>query len=249
MSLSNFIKKIDNHECESLPLAKLSQKSVIQFTDREDVFLEIYKMFNGYDLELTISPKTSNLLQSCECAACGRTKLISLDEQEQLMITLIKELVETYKVNILGCFEVYKDKIHLHSHMVINNVNDKKRTKIRKHIQNYYKIHNNIVVNLKGILSYDKYGEYMVKDSYGEYFYCTENKFRNIEDIEKEIIEKEQKEMELNKLKEESIYNDPIEWHKYTCEHTNCPICKWIGQCENDSQSHSDHDHFYNECV
>lgn len=249
MSLSNFIKKIDNYESESLTLGETLAKSVIQFTDREDVFLEIYKMFNGYDLELTISPKTSDLLQCMECATCGRTKLRSLDEQEQLMITLIKELVETYKVNILGCFEVYKDKIHLHSHMVINNVNDKKRTKIRKHIQNYYKIHNNIVVNLKGILSYNKYGEYMVKDSYGEYFYATQNKCRSIEDIEKEIIEKEEKEMELNKLKEESIYNDPIEWHKYTCEHTNCPICKWIGQCENDSQSHSDHDHFYNECV
>lgn len=249
MSLSNFIKKIDNPKSESLPLAKLSQNSVIQFTDRKDIFQEIYKNFNGYDLELTISPKTSNLLQCMECATCGRTALRALHEQEELMITLVKELVHLFKVNILGCFEVYKDKIHLHSHMVINNVNDKKRTKIRKHIQNYYSIHNNIVVNLKGILSYNKYGEYMVKDSYSEYFYATGNKCRSIEDIEKEIAEKEEQEIIMKKQKENCIYNDPIEWHKYTCEHTNCPICSWIESCENVSQSPHDRDHFHNECV
>jgi len=247
MSLSNFIKKIDNHEARVCSLAKLSQNSVLEYTDNNDVFIELYKQFNGYDLELTISPKTSNLLQCMDCATCGRTALRALHEQETLLISLIEELVQNFKVNILGCFEKYKDNVHLHTHMIINNVNDKKRTKIRTHIKNYFNIHNNIVVNLKGINNFEKYGEYMIKDSYGEYFYASHNKVRTIEQIEKELIENEEKELLKHKLMEESLYSNPIKWHKYTCEHTNCPICRWIDSCENDSQSHPDQDHFNNE--
>ncbi len=250
MSLLNFVKKEFNDRVESSnALAELSTISVLQYTDNKEVFKELYKDFNPYDLELTISPKTSTMLQSMECATCGRASLNALDEQEMLMRTLITNLVLKYKINVLGCFELYNDKVNLHCHMIINNVNDNKRRKIKQYIREYYKLFNNNVVNLKDIISYDKYRDYLIKDNYGDFFYATFNKTRTIQQIEKELLEKEEKEIEKHKLWEESISNDPIQWHKYTCEFTDCPICRWIGQCENVSESHPDQDHFYNECV
>ena len=56
MSLLNFVKKEFNDRVESSnALAELSTISVLQYTDNKEVFKELYKDFNNYDLELTIN--------------------------------------------------------------------------------------------------------------------------------------------------------------------------------------------------
>ena len=199
--------------------AKLCNK--IEYFDQEDLFKELYNNFPPYSLELTISPKSSPILNQIDCSACGAHSLRSLDEQNKFMHELLEDIINKFKVNILGTTEKYKDNLHIHTHSIISPMPMNHRTRLRKYIQLRYELFNNILVNLKPIDYSDRFQEYLVKEPYCQYHYYNKNKLYNIDAVQAEMELKEKKEL----LK---IYNCPILFHKHDCSFEICPICDWI---------------------
>lgn len=186
MSLSELLVKTSNNG-HSPPLARLCPKS-LQHTDDVDTFKYLYNSsFNDYCLELTISPKSSPRLQREACCACGATSLRDLKSQQEIMINLIEELINIYKINILGVIELYKDEVNLHVHCLINNQKEHKIKKIKKHIKNYYQLDNKSIVNIQPVKSKQHFRDYLIKEPYDDWFYYNEHNERPIEFIEREV--------------------------------------------------------------
>lgn len=224
MSLSNFLKS-DNYTEQSATLAKLCSK--LEYESNTTLFTQLYNQFPNYSLELTISPKSSPILLQKECGACGATHLCEIDKQNQLMDTLIEQLITKFKINILGVTELYKDNKNIHTHNIITPTPEKVQRKIKDYIKKYYDLHNNYIVNLKPIHDKYKYMEYMIKNNDFMYHYYNSNKEYSIDKILQELDDKHQAKME-------SIYRDPIKLHLHECTFKNCPICNWISESRNE---------------
>jgi len=221
MSLSEFfIKNLNNKIEHSLPLAKLCSK--IELSDDFELFEILYNQFPNYSMELTISPKSSPILQQSECATCSRTSLREIHEQNDIMDKLLEELVDKFKINLLGVTEYYKDKKHIHTHNITSPIPERIRPKIKTYIKDYYELNNNIIVNLKPINSKIQYMQYMMKENDFSFHYHNTNKLYSLDKIEEEYREKP-KPKPLDEFQEHSI----------TCCRTNCQICNWIS-CRND---------------
>lgn len=241
MSLSELLinSNPNNRSKKSIgsPLASLCSK--LEYSNDEDLFNFIYDDFPAYSLELTISPKSSSVLLQTECATCGRASLRDLDQQSDIMYTLLNELLGKFKINILGVTELYGDQKNIHTHNIITPTPISIRSKIIKYIKAYYDLDNKYVVNIQPINSTEKFKQYMQKGFYKDetfnFHYYDRNKNYSLEKVKKE----EHKEQQLiqYKLKQEQIYNDPILFHLHDCDFENCPICKWINDSENVSQS------------
>lgn len=225
--LKSFLKNdqgIVSHLGETMP------NKIHMFNDTDLFIYKYNKYFNEYSFELTISPKSSPLLTERACAHCVRTKIKSLSDQEELIIKLISEITNEFKINILGTIELYKDNIHLHTHSIINNMKKSKLNKLKKKIYQYYSLDNKYIVNIKQIINIDKYREYLIKDTYQYYCY---NELDN-HDIDQEIYQQELDKINNQKLKVlHDIYSDPIKLHLHDCIFSDCPICNWIKQSEN----------------
>jgi len=226
MTLFEYLIRNSNEKCIVSPLAKLCSEK-LQYSRDIDLLDLIYKDFSPYSLELTISPKSSSVIHN-ECASCGSASLRDLDQQSEIMYSLLNELLETYKINILGVTEIYSDGKTLHTHNIISPIPISIRTKILRNIQSHYKLYNNYVVRLSPVMSLDKYNDYLKKDLeegfafhyYGENKEYTEMRIEK-EKIKQDKIDKYQKEQEI-------IYSDPIKYHLHYCVFENCPICQWI---------------------
>lgn len=229
MSLSEFLTRNSNNK-SSIPSVLAKVCSILEHNNDTELFTELYNTFSGYSLELTISPKSSSVLQQPECATCGRASLRDASDQVVIMENLITELIKKFKINILGVIEEYKDGKHIHSHNIMSPVKEYKRKNIKEYIKSYYKLDNNYLVNIKPIQSKEKYKQYMLKETKYEYYYHNNNKELSIEKIEEEIENKKSK-------KENQIYGNPIKLHLSECIFDNCPICQWIYGSENVSQS------------
>lgn len=221
MSLNEFLIKKSFNGLRSLP-RQTSQPQLLQLEDNIEIIKELYKNFNEYSLEVTISPKSSEVLQRKACGTCGATSLMTLTEQEELLLKLVNELVIKFNLNVLGCLELYNDGIHLHTHMVIHNVKESKIRKIKEYIKIYYRLFNNVVVHINQIRNFVKYRDYLIKDNYGDFFYYIENKYRTIDEIKRDIEEKQAQ----KKRYEDELYNDPFAYHLYECDRNNCELCK-----------------------
>jgi hypothetical protein len=222
MSLSDFIQKSDNHE-QNFPLAKFCSK--LELEDDIHLFNELYKEFNNYSLEMTISPKSSPILNQRACRACGATSLRDIDQQNKLMDKLLDELIQKFKINILGVTELYKDNKNIHTHNIISPCTENTRKKIKDYVKNYYQLYNNVVIILRPINDKKKYKEYMLKELNFQYHYYNENKERSLEKIKNEY---EQKQAD----RKNKIYSDPILLHLNECAFDNCPICNWINKAD-----------------
>lgn len=224
MALLEFLNSNHDNFVHSVPLAKLCSK--LEYESNTTLFSHLYNKFPNYSMELTISPKSSPILFQKACGTCGATSLREIDKQNQLMDTLIDELINKFKINILGVTELYKDNKNIHTHNIISPTPDKVQRKIKDYIKNYYNLHNNYIVNLKPINDKIKYMEYMIKTNDFMYHYYNVNKEYSLEKIQKEIDDKHQQKMEV-------IYKDPIKLHLHECTFTDCPICKWISESRN----------------
>lgn len=177
MSLSNFIKKIDNHAPdghsprlgETMPSC-IETNNLLYTSDDELVHYLYNKSFNAYSLELTISPKSSKRLQKQACCTCGATSLMSPDEQQDILLELIEQLIRKFKFNILGVIELYKDGRNVHLHAVMNNQKESKLKKIKKYIMEYYGLSYRCA-HIEQLKSKNKYLQYIIKDPYSEFFY------------------------------------------------------------------------------
>lgn len=226
MSLSGFLTRTRKMDCEAPTLAKDSQFFLDRFND-DDLFTWLYNSkFNNYSLELTISPKSSPVLQQTACGACGATSLRDLDDQEEIMITLLTEITDKFKLNILGSIEEYKDKKNLHMHCIINNIKESQQRKLKDHIKQYYNLYTRSIINLKPVHNMLMFKKYMIKDSYSEYFYHhTKDSYDKDVKIHLDNVEK-QEQIKADKLN--SIYECPIKEHLAHCAYAECPICDWI---------------------
>ncbi len=226
MTLFEYLIGNSNEKCIVSPLAKLCSEK-LQYSTDSDLLDLIYKDFSPYSLELTISPKSSSVLHN-ECASCGSASLRDLDQQSEIMYSLLNGLLETYKINILGVTEIYSDGKTLHTHNIISPTPISIRNKIIRNIQSHYKLYNNYVVRLSPVMSLDKYHDYLKKDIDGgfAFHYYGENKEYTEMKIQKEKLKDAQ--IEKYKQEQEIIYSDPIKLHLHECEFTDCPICKWI---------------------
>jgi len=190
MSLSNFIKKIDNHGEHSSDLGRTmlyNNHKKLLYTNDTNTFNYLYNTkFNHYSLELTISPKSTYLFTKECCGACGATSIKSTSEQVTVIQQSIEQLINQFKINILGVIELYKDGATPHCHAVINNQSQSKLNKIKKWIKNYYELPSR-VYHISPIINRIKYLQYLTKEPYGEYFYHDQNNEKPIQTIEKEI--------------------------------------------------------------
>lgn len=230
MSLSEYIHCTRKMDCES-DLAKDSQFFLDRFID-DDLFSWLYNSkFNNYSQELTISPKSSPMLQKVACGACGATSLRELPTQEDLLIKLLTKITEKFKLNILGTIELYKDGKNLHCHCIINNLKENQKKKLKDYIKNYYHLYNRNIVNIQPIHSMLMFKKYMIKESYSEYFYHhTKDSFDK--DVKTQLEHQEMLEQKAaDKLN--AIYDDPIKEHLHFCTYDSCPICDWIKQGRN----------------
>lgn len=230
-----------NKNAYAPPLASVCQNTehLLEYHDDPQLFEELYHEFNNYSLELTISPKSSPLLSVAACGACGATSILETSKQHDIMETLLEQLITKFKINILGVTELYKDKVHIHTHNVINNINMNAQKRLKKFIKNYYQLDNKIVVNLTPINSRLKYQEYMMKDFSYKFHYYNQNPEHLIDNRKENCYDKN---IKKNQRKLEIIYNDPIKLHKYECIFKECPICDWIKTNENVSQSNENED-------
>lgn len=225
MSLSGYIHCTRKMDCES-DLAKDSQFFLDRFTD-DDLFSWLYNSkYNNYSQELTISPKSSSILQKQACGACGATHLRCLETQEDLLINLLTKMTEKFKLNILGTIELYKDGKNLHCHCIINNLKENQKKKLKDYIKNYYFLYNRNVVNIQPIHSMLMFKKYMIKEAFSEYFYHhTKDSFTK--DVKLQLEHKEMLEQkEADRLN--AIYDCPIKEHIAHCTYSECPICNWI---------------------
>lgn len=212
-------------DCES-DLAKDSQFFLERFQD-DDLFSWLYNSkFNNYSQELTISPKSSDILQKQACGVCGATQLRCKSSQEDLLINLLTKITEKFKLNILGVIEEYKDGKNLHCHCIINNLKENQKKKLKDYIKTYYFLYNRNVVNIQPIHNMLMFKKYMIKEAYTEYFYHhTKDSFSK--DVKLQLEHQEMLEQKAaDKLN--AIYDDPIKEHVAFCTYDVCPICDWI---------------------
>lgn len=191
MSLSNFIKKIDNHGEHSSDLGRTmlscSETNRLLYTNDIQTFNYLYNnKFNHYSLELTISPKSSYLFSQECCGACGATSTKDTNQQVKIIKDSIEKIIDKYNINILGVIELYKDGVTPHCHAVINNQSQSKIYKLKKYIKEYYNLPSR-VIHISPVVNRIKFREYLSKDPYGEFFYYDKNNEKPIQTIEKEI--------------------------------------------------------------
>lgn len=232
--LSNILKpQFVIPKCDaSLPLAKLAITQEIKTLSSQDEVEIMLSTFGEYDLEMTISPKSSNRLKSDACITCGyAASCCPTEDQYEIMVELMQELVNKFSINITTVYEYYKDKINLHSHSIINRISRNKITKIKNYINNYYEIYSPILVNIKPIKNIDYYKIYMMKDisdmiddTYYPTYY-TDNKI-NIKELSKI------KELDLRKLQQRFNPIDEFAEHQLNCIYDKCRICEWISRTE-----------------
>ena len=209
----------------SLPLGQAMPNYINTFDESELFQYKYNKYFNEYSWELTISPKSSPELIQEECCACGARGLLTIEQQTELLYKLIKKIIINIKINILGTIELYNDKKHIHTHCIINNMSKHKEKKLRKLIKEYYNLDNQYVVNIKSINNYNRYKEYLIKDSYEYYSYHELEKHDEDMNTHQEILEKEKQQRIIDL---HNIYEDPIKLHIHECIFKSCPICIWI---------------------
>ncbi len=221
--LKNFLSQ-KSHSIVS-PLGETMPKYINTFDDDKLFTYKYQKYFNEYSFEITISPKSSQLLFKEDCGACGASSILELHKQQEYLMELLEQIVIKFKINILGTLELYKDQVHLHTHAIMNNMKNSKLKRLEKHIKQYYSLDNKYLVNIKKIKNYNKFKEYLIKDSY-EYYSYHEHELHD-QDIttHREKLEQEQ---EILKQKLHNIYNDPIKLHLHECIFNECPICDWI---------------------
>lgn len=214
MSLFDNLRKISSDGKIVSPLGETIKKIVVQnlmYTSCDDTCQHLFEEFNNYSLEMTISPKSSPRLATAGCCTCGATSVQSLTDQHALLMTLINELIERFKINILGVVELYKDGVNLHSHCVINNQKQNKIKNIKKYIKDFYRLEGPSV-QLVPIRNREKYKQYLVKEPYGEYFYYAEYNEESMAHIE---------EIALEKVKKKN--------NKCKCQIIQCKSCKDVG--------------------
>lgn len=207
MSLYEFLRKksyssIVSTLGETMPKIE----TYLMYTSCDDTFEMLYKKYNNYSLELTVSPKSTPRHLQVGCCACGANTLKDVDQQVDIMMQLINNIIIRYKINILGTVELYKDKKNIHIHAIMNNHKPNKLKHIKKYIKDYYEL-GGPCVNLSPIRNRVKYCEYLTKEPYTEYFYFDLNNEKTIE-----------------KLEEESQNN--IKRNKCECQITECKYCK-----------------------
>lgn len=214
MSLFDVLTKesYDGHSFELRACPELLGETMqkLMYTEDDDTYCHLYNEFNNYAVELTISPKSSPRLFREACCACGTTKLLELHEQYDIMMKLIEELISKYKINILGTVELYKDKVNLHCHCIMNNYSENRKNNIKKYIKDYYQLYNPNVVNLNPIKNKLLFRDYLIKSPYGDYFYHNELNEKNIAFIEREVRER--------KIQESK--------NKCKCQIKECSWCK-----------------------
>lgn len=207
------------------PLGETMPKYINTFDDDKLFIYKYQKYFNQYSFEMTISPKSSPLLFKEDCGACGANSILELHHQQEYIMNLLEEIVIKFKINILGTLELYKDKVHLHTHAIVNNMKESKLKRLQSYIKQFYSLDNKYIVNITKIRNYTKYKEYLIKDSYEYYSYHEIEKHDQDITLHSEILEKE---LELAKQRLHNIYNDPIKLHLHECIFNECPICNWI---------------------
>lgn len=187
---------------------------LLQTTYCIKIFDELYKNFNSYCIELTISPKSSPILnQAHNCPHCDSSQILHLEYQVILLHKLINRLIHVYDINILGVIELYSDKNNIHCHCIMNNQNPHKIKLIKNYIKKYYQAlsSNKSIVNIQEIRDRDNYRAYMKKDYLNmdpdpkynpidePFFYYNANDENNIEFYEQEIFKKKEEAFKISK--------------------------------------------------
>lgn len=211
-------------------LAKLSQIYKYQLVNSIQEFNVVYDTFNDYSNELTISPKSSKILYKNECKECNnKYNIIDIQSQYDIMVNLIDELIEKFKINILTVFELYTDNKNLHSHSIMQPLSNHKMRQIKNYIENYYWLYSRSIVNLAPVSSRENYKEYMKKD-------IEENLKNNLKPIyynsEKITIRQLVSAQRQQYLKLKKYLNpsplDELQEHQLNCIYNPCRICEWI---------------------
>lgn len=172
MSILDYINITSNetsNEGPSGPGHSLSLgETMPNFVLNESITYEDIYNFSSYDYAITISPKGSPIFRTYvkPCDKCKKGDIVkdNISTQWFKFVKLFDELEKQFKINFVICFEYYKDKQDIHCHGILRKSIGIDKRKIINYINNYFKVDNYILCDIREIGSFDKWCKYIIKD-------------------------------------------------------------------------------------